>query len=183
MSVTLTAAEMLDAAYKRADDLVKQMSLEEKIDYIGGTGMCIRPVPRLGIPETVMSDGPMGCRGFGETAALPAGIALAATWNTELANEIGVALGRQCRARGVHILLAPGVNIYRSPLCGRNFEYMGEDPFLASAMAVPLIEGVQSQQVLATVKHFACNNQEWERHKVSSEVDERAPARNLLSRV
>ena len=74
---------------------------------------------------------------------------------------------------GRHILLGPAVNIHRSPLCGRNFEYMGEDPFLASTMVVPLIEGIQSQQVLATIKHFACNNQEWDRHNVSSEVDER----------
>ncbi len=166
-------ARTSDDAYDRADDLVRQMTLEEKIDYIGGAGFSIRAIPRLDIPEIVMADGPMGCRCYGKAAALPGGIALAATWNTELAREVGVALGRQCRARGVHILLAPGVNIYRSPTCARNFEYMGEDPFLTSTMVIPHIDGLQSQQVFATIKHFACNNQEWDRHNVSSEVDER----------
>ena len=160
-------------ADERADALLKQMTLEEKLQYIGGAGFDIKPIERLGIPKIVMSDGPMGCRCFGEAAAFPAGIALAASWNPELADEVGKALGRECRARGVHILLAPGVNIYRAPHCGRNFEYLGEDPFLASEMVVPLIQGVQSQEVLATVKHYACNNQEWDRHNISSEVDER----------
>lgn len=158
---------------KRAGDLVRQMTLDEKIDYIGGTGFTVRAVKRLGIPEIIMSDGPMGCRCYGLTTAYPAGISLAATWNTDFARRIGEALGKDCRARGVHILLAPGVNIYRSPKCGRNFEYMGEDPYLASTMVVPLIEGIQSQEVLATIKHFICNNQEWDRHNISSEVDER----------
>ncbi|MHB1000675.1 MAG: glycoside hydrolase family 3 C-terminal domain-containing protein, partial [Armatimonadota bacterium] len=162
-----------DQVEKRASELLKQMTLEEKIDYIGGTGFSIRAVDRLGIPEIVMSDGPMGCRGFGKAAAFPGGIALAASWNPALADEVGAAMGRECRARGVHILLAPGVNIYRSPLCGRNFEYLGEDPFLSSNMVAPLIQGIQSQEVLATVKHYACNNQEWDRHSISSEVDER----------
>ena len=115
----------------------------------------------------------MGSRNDGPTTCYPAGIALAATWDREMARKIGVGLGRDCRARGVNILLAPAVNIYRSPLCGRNFEYMGEDPFLAGQLVAPLIQGIQSQEVLATVKHFACNNQEWDRHHISSEVDER----------
>lgn len=165
---------MHNNAEERANELVKQMTLEEKIDYIGGTGFTVRAVERLGIPEVIMSDGPMGCRNYGKTTAYPAGIALTATWNTEFAKKIGVALGRDCRARGVHILLAPAVNIYRTAKCGRNFEYMGEDPYLTSTMVVPLIEGIQSQEVLATVKHFACNNQEWDRHKIDSVVDERA---------
>jgi beta-glucosidase len=159
---------------KRVEDLLSRMTLEEKIDYIGGTnGFYIRAIERLGVPAIKMSDGPMGSRNDGPTTAYPAGIALAATWNRDMARNIGVALGRDCRARGVNILLAPAVNIYRSPLCGRNFEYMGEDPFLAGALAAPLIQGLQSQQVLATVKHYACNNQEWDRHHISSEVDER----------
>jgi beta-glucosidase len=159
---------------KRVEDLLSRMTIEEKIDYIGGTnGFYIRAIERLGVPAIKMSDGPMGSRNDGPTTAYPAGIALAATWDRAMAGNIGAALGRDCRARGVNILLAPAVNIYRSPLCGRNFEYMGEDPFLAGALAAPLIQGIQSQQVLATVKHYACNNQEWDRHHISSEVDER----------
>jgi beta-glucosidase len=115
----------------------------------------------------------MGSRNDGPTTCYPGGIALTATWDRDMAARIGAGLGRDCRARGVDILLAPAVNIYRSPLCGRNFEYMGEDPFLAGQMVAPVIQGIQSQGVLATVKHFACNNQEWDRHNISSEVDER----------
>jgi beta-glucosidase len=159
---------------KRVDDLLAKMTLEEKLNYIGGTNeFYIRAIERLGIPAIKMSDGPMGSRNDGPTTCYPAGIALAATWDREMAQKIGVGLGRDCRARGVNILLAPAVNIYRSPLCGRNFEYMGEDPFLAAQLVAPLIQGIQSQDVLATVKHFACNNQEWDRHHISSEVDER----------
>lgn len=159
---------------KRVEDLLARMTLEEKINYIGGTnGFYIMAIERLGVPAIKMSDGPMGSRNDGPTTCYPGGIALTATWDRDMAQKIGVALGRDCRARGVNILLAPAVNIYRSPLCGRNFEYMGEDPFLAGQMVAPLIQGIQSQQVLATVKHFACNNQEWDRHNISSEVDER----------
>lgn len=161
-------------ASDRAEVILKKMTLEEKIDYIGGiNNMYIRPIERIGLPEIKMSDGPMGCRCYGPSTCYPAGIALAASWNPEMAKRIGSALGRDCRSRGVHILLAPAVNIYRSPLCGRNFEYLGEDPFLASKIVVPLIQGIQGEGVLATVKHFACNNQEWDRHNISSEVDER----------
>ena len=159
---------------KRVEDLLAKMTLDEKLSYIGGKNdFYIRAIERLGIPAIKMSDGPMGSRNDGPTTCYPAGIALAATWDREMAQKIGVGLGRDCRARGVNILLAPAVNIYRSPLCGRNFEYMGEDPFLAGQLVAPLIQGIQSQEVLATVKHFACNNQEWERHRISSEVDER----------
>jgi beta-glucosidase len=160
---------------KRVDDLLAKMTLDEKLNYIGGTNdFDIRAIERLGVPAIKMSDGPMGSRNDGPTTCYPAGISLAATWDREMAQKIGVGLGRDCRARGVNILLAPAVNIYRSPLCGRNFEYLGEDPFLASQLVAPLIQGIQSQEVLATVKHFACNNQEWDRHNISSEVDERA---------
>ncbi len=158
---------------QRAEEILSRMTLEEKIAYIGGAGYSIRAVPRLGLPEIVMSDGPVGVRNYGATTAYPAGIALAATWNPELAGRMGTALGRDARARGVHILLGPGLNIYRSPLCGRNFEYFGEDPYLASRMVVPWVKGVQGQGVLATVKHYACNNQEYDRYTVSSDVDER----------
>jgi beta-glucosidase len=161
-------------AAQRAEDLLSQMTLEEKIAYIGGTNnFYIRAIPRLDLPAIKMSDGPMAARNDGPTTAYPAGIALAATWDTNMAREIGEALGRDCRSRGVNILLGPAVNIYRSPLCGRNFEYMGEDPFLASSLVAPEIRGIQSQGVLATVKHFACNNEEWDRNRISAEVDER----------
>ncbi len=160
-------------ADQRAEDILSRMTLEEKIAYIGGNGYSIRAVPRLGLPEIIMSDGPVGVRNYGATTAYPAGIALAATWNPELGGRMGTALGRDARARGVHILLGPGLNIYRSPLCGRNFEYFGEDPYLASRMVVPWVKGVQGQGVLATVKHYACNNQEYDRYTVSSDVAER----------
>jgi beta-glucosidase len=150
------------------------MSLHEKLDYIGGDrGIYIRAVPRLGIPEIKMSDGPSGCRSWGPSTGYPAGIALAATFDRAQAEATGAAVGRDCRARGVHVLLAPGVNIQRSPLDGRNFEYLGEDPFLAGTMAASYIRGVQAEGVLATVKHFAGNNQEWDRRNISSEIDPR----------
>ena len=120
-----------------------------------------------------MSDGPEGVRTWGPTTAWPGGAALAATWDPALARKIGEGLGRDARARSVNFLLGPGVNIARSPLAGRNFEYFSEDPFLAASMTVPWIEGVQSQGVIATVKHYALNNQEYDRHNVSSDADER----------
>jgi beta-glucosidase len=159
----------------RAEALLGQMTLEEKVDYIGGyQSFYIRSVPRLDIPEIRMSDGPMGCRNYGPSTAYPGGAGLAATFDVDAAEKLGASLGRDCRARGVHILLGPGVNIYRSPLGGRNFEYFGEDPLLAGKIAAAFIRGVQSQGVVATVKHFAANNQEWDRNNISSEVDERA---------
>lgn len=158
----------------RVNSLLSQMTLEEKIDYIGGGNFLdIKPIPRLGLPRIDMSDGPVGVNEYGPATAYPGGILDAATWDTAMIHRVGAALGRDARARGVHILLAPGVNIYRAPMCGRNFEYFGEDPYLASRMAVSYIEGIQSQQVVATVKHFAANNQEWDRHNVSSDIDER----------
>jgi beta-glucosidase len=173
MNAPLSSASALPVE-KRVEELLSKMTPEEKIDYIGGiNGFYIRAIDRLGIPAIKMSDGPMGSRNDGPTTCYPAGIGLAATWDRDMARKIGVGLGRDCRARGVHILLAPAVNIYRSPFCGRNFEYMGEDPYLAGQMVAPVIQGIQSQEVLATVKHFACNNQEWDRHRISSEVDER----------
>ena len=159
---------------ERAEALLVQMTLDEKMDYIGGDrSFYIRPIERLGIPEIKMSDGPVGCRNWGASTAYPATIGLAATFDTALAEEMGGAIARDCRARGVHILLGPGVNIHRSPLTGRNAEYMGEDPWLAGEMAAAYIRGVQTQGVTATVKHFVANNQEWDRNNISSGVDER----------
>jgi beta-glucosidase len=120
-----------------------------------------------------MSDGPMGLRNDGPSAAFPAGIGLAATWDRQMDLRMGQAMGLEARARGVHILLAPAVNIQRVAVDGRNFEYYGEDPCLAGQTAVAFIRGVQSEGVIATVKHFAANNQEYERGSISAEIDER----------
>lgn len=162
------------AIEQRVDSMLKKLTLEQKLELIGGVdGMFIRSEDSAGFPRLKMSDGPYGVRTWGPDTAYAAGIGLAATWDPELAQRMGVAIGQDARARGVHFLLGPGVNIYRAPMGGRNFEYFGEDPFLAGHIAVPYIEGVQSQGVIATVKHFAANNQEYDRHNVSSDVDER----------
>lgn len=161
-------------AERRVESILNEMTAEEKIDLLAGVDFFyLRGVPRLGVPRMRMIDGPMGVRNDGPATAFAGGIALAATWNTDLAEEIGVEFGRDARAKGAHFLLAPGVNIYRAPLIGRNFEYLGEDPFLAARMAVAYINGVQSQGVSATIKHFAANNSEFDRNHTDSIVDER----------
>ena len=152
------------------------MTPEQKIDYIGGTGFAARAMPALHLPALEMSDGPYGTRsnsGFPSTT-YAAGIGLAASWDRELAAKVGAGIGRDARARGVHYMLGPGTNIYRSPRNGRNFEYFGEDPYLASAMVVGYITGMQAQGVSATVKHYLANNSEYLRHDSDSIVDERA---------
>jgi len=121
-----------------------------------------------------MADGPVGVRNFGPATSMAGGVGLAATWNPELAQRVGTELGRDARAKGVNFLLGPGVNIYRAPMNGRNFEYFGEDPFLASRIAVGYIKGVQSQGVSATIKHYMGNNSEFDRHNTDSIIDERA---------
>lgn len=164
------------AVEARVQRLIEQLTLQEKISLLAGkpTGSATYGVARLGIPELRLADGPMGVHWWCDAAtAYPAMIAAAAAWDSELWYRLGQALGRDCRARGVHILLAPGVNLYRSALCGRNFEYAGEDPHLSSRFAVGYVSGLQDQGVSGTIKHFACNFQEYERHKVSSDVDER----------
>jgi beta-glucosidase len=159
---------------QRVEDLLKQLTLEEKIDLLGGVdGFFIRGVPRLNLPRLKMADGPIGVRNFGPATTMAGGIALAATWNPALAERVGTEIGRDARAKGVHFLLGPGVNIYRAPMNGRNFEYFGEDPFLASRIAVGYIKGVQSQGVSATIKHFMGNNSEFDRHNTDSAIDER----------
>lgn len=161
-------------AEDRAEDLLSRMTLEEKIDYIGGyNGFYIRGIERLGLPEIKLTDGPVGTHKDGKSTAYPAGVLTAATWNRSLVHELGRQLGRDSRARGVHILLGPGMNILRAPMCGRNFEYFTEDPYLNAETACAYVSGVQSQNVVATLKHFAANNQEWDRNNVSSDIDER----------
>jgi beta-glucosidase len=161
---------------QRVDSILQQMTIEEKIGLIGGAGGLfeIRGVPRLMVPSMIAADGPFGVRNFTRTNVYAGGIALAASWNTELAERLGTQLGRDARSRGVHFYLAPGVNIYRAPLNGRNFEYYGEDPYLAGRTAAALISGVQSQGVAATVKHYLGNNSEFARHTTDAIIDERA---------
>ena len=156
------------------ESLVERLTLEESIDMLGGIGFGTRSVPRLGIPSFQMSDGPSGVRSPGPSTAYAAGIGLAATWDPDLAHAVGRQLGRDARARGSRYLLGPGVNIYRAPTNGRNFEYFGEDPWLGSRIAVEYIRGVQEQGVSATVKHFVGNNSEFARHTSDSRIDERA---------
>ena len=169
-----TPAPDSPAIEAKAIGLVAKLTLEQKIELLGGEdGMFTRAIPTVGLPRFKMSDGPVGVRTWGPTTAYPGGAALAASWDPALARRVGEGLGRDARARGVNFLLGPGVNIARSPLNGRNFEYFSEDPFLAAAMVVPYIEGVQSQGVVATVKHYALNDQEYNRHNVDVEADER----------
>jgi beta-glucosidase len=158
----------------KAHDLLAKLTLEQKIELIGGVDeMFTHAVPSIGLPRLKMSDASVGVRTWGPTTAYAGGVALAATWDVDFAHRLGEALGKDARARSVNFLLGPGVNIARSPICGRNFEYLSEDPYLNATLVVPYIEGVQSQGVVATVKHYAANNQEYSRHDTDSEVDER----------
>lgn len=173
---------------QRVEDALSKMTLEEKIAIIHAQSKFSSPgVPRLGIPENWMTDGPHGIRTEvkwdewdqanwtnDSCIAFPALTALSSTWNKEMASLYGKSIGEEARYRNKNVLLGPGVNIYRTPLNGRNFEYMGEDPFLASKMVVPYIKGVQSNGVAACVKHFALNNQETNRSGVNVIVDDRA---------
>lgn len=173
---------------ERVEDALSRLTLEEKVALCHAQGKFSSPgVPRLGIPELWMSDGPHGVRAEinwndwsysnwtnDYVTAFPALTALAATWNRDLAALYGKSVGEEARYRKKDVLLGPGVNIYRTPLNGRNFEYMGEDPFLAGELAVPYIKGVQSNGVAACVKHFALNNQEKWRGNVEVEISDRA---------
>lgn len=164
----------------RIEHLLEQLTLEEKVSLLAGADMWHTVViERLGIPALKVSDGPNGARGDtfagGTTAAcFPSGIALASTWNTALVERIGQALAQETKSKGARVLLGPTVNIHRSPLGGRNFESFSEDPYLTARMAVAYITGLQSQGVGATVKHYVCNDSEFERTTISVEVDERA---------
>jgi len=160
---------------KKINDTIAKMTLEEKIQMLSGSSMMAStPLARLGIPSFRMSDGPVGAHIPPPSTAYAAGIGLAASWDRELATQIGTQLGRDARSRGASYLLGPGVNIYRAPLNGRNYEYFGEDPFLAAETAVGYINGVQSQGVSATIKHYAANNSEYFRFTSDSVVSERA---------
>ena len=173
---------------KRIEKLIKKMTLEEKVGLLhGNSKFYVAGVERLGIPEWSLSDGPHGVRaeinrhdwayaGWTNDSAsyFPTGTAFAAAWNPELAYRRGEVLGEEARWRKKDVLLGPGVNIIRSPLCGRNFEYMSEDPYMNSVLAVAYIKGLQSRDVACSVKHFAVNNQEANRTTVDVECSERA---------
>ena len=159
----------------KVNELLGRLTLEQKIDLLGGVDSSYTSaLPQIGLPRLKTSDGPLGTRNDGPATAMPGGIALAATWDTALARKEGEQIGRDARARGDHFLLGPGVNIYVAPQNGRNFEYLGEDPFLAARLAVAYIDGLQSQGVSATIKHFLGNNSEYDRHNVNAIIDERA---------
>jgi len=170
---------------RRIDELVGQMTLDEKISLLHGANwMDTPPIPRLGIPAIKMNDGPLGVRYWSKdvstsperfgTTAFPAGIAMAATWDPPLVEQEGQAIAQQVKALGRNMLLGPTVNIVRVPQWGRNFEGYGEDPYLAGRMATAYVRGVKHEGVIATIKHFAANNQEVERNRVDVEVSERA---------
>ena len=159
---------------ERVQKLIDELTIEEKTKMLGGyKAMGIHAIPRLGLPSVWCSDATSGLRCFPDGTAFPGGLAFAATWNPELIEEVAATIAEEFRARGVKILLGPGINIYRVPTCGRNFEYMGEDPFLAGKMSAAYIRGAQSKGVATTIKHFACNNSDYDRHKTDSVVDER----------
>jgi beta-glucosidase len=167
-------SQTIPSVESRIDLLLEKLTIEQKIDLVGGVSTWYTHAePSIGLRSLRLSDGPAGLRSGLPATAYPAPIALAATWDTTLARRMGASLGRDARVRGVDLLLGPGVNIARAPVSGRNFEYMGEDPWLASRIAVDYIRGVQSQGVGATVKHFMLNNQEFNRHNASSDADER----------
>ena len=186
-------------------EVVKAMTLDEKIHFVSGIGMSISlgndgpvagsiggkvvgaagatlAIPRLGIPSVIMADGPAGLRidptiVNGEkiyTTAFPVGSLIASTWNTTLTTSVGKAMGNEVKEMGVDVLLAPGMNLIRNPLCGRNYEYYSEDPVLSGEMATAAVNGVQSQEVGVSVKHFVANNQESNRNSVSALVSQRA---------
>ncbi|MGL4370262.1 MAG: beta-glucosidase family protein, partial [Spirochaetota bacterium] len=158
----------------KAETILKKMTLDEKITMIGGyKNLAVHGNERLKLPVVWSTDASAGVRCYGRSTAFPVPIAMTATWNRALMRSTGTALGEECRAKGVSILLGPGVNICRVPTNGRNFEYMGEDPYLAAELVVPYIKGVQEQGVITTVKHFACNNSDYDRHRTNSQVDER----------
>jgi beta-glucosidase len=162
------------AIEQRVDALLNKLTLAQKVDLIGGEdNMYIRAEPAIGLPRLRMSDGPFGVRSVGPSTAYMAGVGLAASWDPALAQRVGEAMGRDARARGVNFFLGPGANIHRAPQNGRNMEYYSEDPFLAGSMAVGFIDGIQSQGVVATIKHFVANNSEYDRRHLDTIIDER----------
>src|SRR3974390_1405591 len=186
-----------DAPYKNASlpveqrvkDLLSRMTLEEKASMLAGSGwMESMPIERLGIPAIKMADGPMGVRSWAGSSAItsaanaavkvlttsfPSGVAMAATWDAPLVQKEGQAIAQEVKALGRDMILGPTVNINRVPLWGRNFEGYGEDPFLSGKLGAAYVRGVQGEGVIPSVKHFAANNEEFERHRIDANIDER----------
>ena len=170
------------AVEERVEALLAQMTLNEKVSLLSGlnTWQTV-PIERLGIPSLTMTDGPHGVRANrtgpdridSPATSFPTGVSMAASWDVDLVEQVGAALARETRALGCDILLGPCVNIVRTPLAGRNFEAYSEDPYLAGRTGVGWVRGLQSQGVGASLKHYACNNQEEERFRGDSIVDER----------
>ena len=177
------------SADRRVTDLLSRMTVEEKAAMLSGSGwMESAPIERLGIPAIKMADGPMGVRSWIGSSAItsaanapvkvlttsfPSGVAMAATWDTELVQREGQAIGQEVKALGRDMILGPTVNINRVPLWGRNFEGYGEDPYLAGRLGVAYVKGVQGEGVIPSVKHFAANNEDFERHRIDEQIDER----------
>ena len=184
---------------ERVEDLLSQMTLEEKTHILKGSGIgsaigkgntavpgavgTIVPTPRLGIPTIYLSDGPAGLRiepkreGEDRTyycTAFPIGTLLSSTWNTDLVNEMGIAMGMEAKEYGIDVILGPGANIHRHPLCGRNFEYYSEDPVLTGFIGSAMVNGIESQGIGTSVKHFVANNQETDRNINDVIVSDRA---------
>ena len=164
---------------ERVAGWLEKLTRQEKARLLGGAELWqTRSVPRLGIPALRLSDGPTGVRGSGlsggaRAACFPCGSALAATWNPELVGRLGAALAEEARTKGAHVVLGPTVNLHRHPFGGRHFEGYSEDPWLTGRIAVALVRGLQDAGVGACIKHFVCNDSEFERHTISSEIDER----------
>ena len=172
--VSLVSCSPKQGRDQEIEKLIKKMTLQEKVDFIGGyNGFYIRGFENLGIPEIRMADGPVGVRNPGPSTSFPASIAMAASFDKEIAKNVGKAIGSEARSKNVHIMLGPAMNIHRAPFCGRNFEYLGEDPFLAGKIAASYSKGMQGEGIIATAKHYAVNYQDFNRHKVSSNLDER----------
>ncbi|MEH6571221.1 MAG: glycoside hydrolase family 3 C-terminal domain-containing protein [Halioglobus sp.] len=185
LGILISVTPLVDAQIleKKIDKLLSEMTLVEKAGLTSGASMWrTKSIERLGIPSIMMTDGPHGVRKsidgqFGDpepATCYPPAVTLASTWNSELAYDVGAALGRESQAMGVQILLGPGTNIKRSPLGGRNFEYFSEDPILSGKFSTAYIQGVQSQGVGVSLKHYAVNDQEHERMTISAEVSLRA---------
>jgi len=184
-AVTADAQQDTQQVEDRVNGILSQMTLDEKLNYISGAivnfaslkGVFnIKPIPRLGLPEIFGNDGAIGIlgQGFPPGTRYPAGPLLASTWNADRAIEEGIAQGREARARGIHEILGPGVDFYRTSFGGRSPEYMtGEDPFLGAVLVAAEVNGMQSQQVMATTKHSVCNDEEINRLAINVVVDER----------